>query len=508
MLKKFVLSIGVVGLLAGAFSCNSDSNSEIYTGSILDNSTQVTAFSLTRDDSVLVSLDSVFFSIDLKNATIFNADSLPFGTRIDKLVPKISYTAASKAEITYPRPGMADSVVDYLNHSTDSIDFSHGNVKFRIVSGNGESERTYSIKVNVHKMKPDSLYWSDMAYAKLPTNLSAPTAQRTVRLAGKAYCLTASGKSYCIASTATPADNNSWEKATVNFGFTPKVNSFAATSDALFILGTDGKLYKSADGSSWTATGEIWYSIIGGYGTDLMGVKTDGTKYYHATYPATAETEVKEGFPVSDISQPITFDTQWGNKPQLYILGGLDSQGKTVAHTWGYDGKVWARISSTPLPFGVAGITMFPYHSYLTNTDNWSVTGYEVLIALGGKKADGAINRKTYISYNMGLVWRECSELMQLPAEFPETVDAQALVFSSTLHARSNTAAGWTSVAGRKLPPYYMIAPASPASRAVKPIESWDCPYIYLFGGTDLTDTLNDSVWRGVLNRLTFKPLQ
>lgn len=63
-------------------------------------------------------------------------------------------------------------------------------------------------------------------------------------------------------------------------------------------------------------------------------------------------------------------------------------------------------------------------------------------------------------------------------------------------------------MAGRKLPPYYMIAPASPASRAVKPIESWDCPYIYLFGGTDLTGTLNDSVWRGVLNRLTFKPLQ
>ncbi len=36
----------------------------------------------------------------------------------------------------------------------------------------------------------------------------------------------------------------------------------------------------------------------------------------------------------------------------------------------------------------------------------------------------------------------------------------------------------------------------------------WDCPYIYLFGGFGSEgEVLNDSVWRGALNRLTFKPI-
>lgn len=35
----------------------------------------------------------------------------------------------------------------------------------------------------------------------------------------------------------------------------------------------------------------------------------------------------------------------------------------------------------------------------------------------------------------------------------------------------------------------------------------WDCPYIYIFGGLSDAGTLNDEVWRGVLNRLTFVPL-
>ena len=34
----------------------------------------------------------------------------------------------------------------------------------------------------------------------------------------------------------------------------------------------------------------------------------------------------------------------------------------------------------------------------------------------------------------------------------------------------------------------------------------WDCPYIYIFGGETGRSVLNDEIWRGVLNRLTFIP--
>ena len=38
-------------------------------------------------------------------------------------------------------------------------------------------------------------------------------------------------------------------------------------------------------------------------------------------------------------------------------------------------------------------------------------------------------------------------------------------------------------------------------------IINWDCPYIYLYGGLDAQGTLHNSVWRGVINRLTFVPI-
>lgn len=44
-------------------------------------------------------------------------------------------------------------------------------------------------------------------------------------------------------------------------------------------------------------------------------------------------------------------------------------------------------------------------------------------------------------------------------------------------------------------------------SRAIKPVTSWECPYIYLIGGVNEYGELNNNIWRGVINRFTFKPL-
>lgn len=131
-------------------SCNEDSNdgeSEVIYGS-----TQVKSFKLKADAKVLSGLDSVFFSIDLVNARIFNADSLPYGTKTDKLVLQITTDACSKVELNVPRKNAADTVINYLTNSTDSIDFTNGPVRLHLVSFDGKSERDYTINVNVHKM--------------------------------------------------------------------------------------------------------------------------------------------------------------------------------------------------------------------------------------------------------------------------------------------------------------------------------------------------------------------
>ncbi|MDE6817778.1 MAG: hypothetical protein K2J09_01250, partial [Muribaculaceae bacterium] len=45
-------------------------------------------------------------------------------------------------------------------------------------------------------------------------------------------------------------------------------------------------------------------------------------------------------------------------------------------------------------------------------------------------------------------------------------------------------------------------------SRAVRPINEWDAPYLMIMGGYDANDRLLSQGWVGVINRLTFKPLQ
>ena len=87
MIKKLILPSTLAALI-GVTACNSDSPEEfVYESS---SSVQVTAFSLKADSKVLDSLENVFFSIDLVKGEIFNADSLPFGKKINKLIPDVT----------------------------------------------------------------------------------------------------------------------------------------------------------------------------------------------------------------------------------------------------------------------------------------------------------------------------------------------------------------------------------------------------------------------------------
>ena len=66
-------------LLLAAGACNSSENYG-QEGTADYSGTAVKSFSLKENDQVLNNIDSVFFSIDLVNGMIFNADSLPVGT--------------------------------------------------------------------------------------------------------------------------------------------------------------------------------------------------------------------------------------------------------------------------------------------------------------------------------------------------------------------------------------------------------------------------------------------
>ena len=503
LISPIVLSVA----LLGAYSCNSDGTYSEYEYT-KSSSVEVKSFSLKNDKKVLDSLENVFFSIDLTGARIFNADSLPYGTKVSRLIPNITTSQASVVQIEFPRPGMTDSVVNYLTNSTDSIDFSNGPVKLRVKSENQLVERVYTINVNVHQVKPDSLMWDKMESGALSTSFAAIAESYTACMGGKYYTLTSNSArtAYCMATTADPAEGP-WVTADVTPGFTPDITTLRATESALYILSTDGKLYESADGLNWTSTGQQFESLIGGYEDQLLCVRKDASgKYTHYTYPDMTASALDAAFPVKGASQPASYTTPMGYTSSLVIVGGRTADGTLSSAAWGFDGTSWARLTtSKPLKTALEGMTLVAYDLFKVTSSTWAPEQYPALIAMGG--SDGIANsRAVYYSRDWGMTWQVAPELMNLPEDVPAFAFAPAYTYTTTMH--KSRASQWNAVSLPALPhgAHLMELPAS--SRATKPVTQWEAPAIYVFGGIDNDGNAYSTVWRARIRRYTFCPIQ
>lgn len=502
MAKQLVIPIIIALMSAMAASCGSDpvpgTNTE-------EKSVQVKKFNLADDYKVLDSLENVFFTIDLKDARIFNADSLPYGTKIDRLIPEITVvSSASLVEIQIPRPNMKDTIYDYNEHSTDSVDFSNGPVHLRVVSQGNLVERTYEIKVNVHQVKPDTIAWSSIESAPLPTSFGHIDGQKVVELDGKYYCFTSSEGKYCLASTSDPAAS-SWESKEFELPFAADANTLAVADGRFFVLDADGRLRSSdSDMASWTETGCVWSGIYGAYGTELIGCAEDNGMWTIEMYPSGKSTPMPEGFPVKATSAPQTFTSEMAFSPELMMVGGIDAAGRYVNGAWGYDGTDWAMISHRPMPQGYEGMCLVAYDLFTVPNTTWRPHKYPALLAFGGIGPDG-INRTVYTSSDWGMTWRKGSDLIQLPADLEVCAGSSAIVYATTLHAARTSRQGWTPLQVRPLYPHCAPVPWL-ASRVEKPVTEWECPAIYVYGGRDENGRMSTKAWRGQLIRYTFLP--
>ena len=123
---------------------------------------------------------------------------------------------------------------------------------------------------------------------------------------------------------------------------------------------------------------------------------------------------------------------------------------------------------------------MIPYYSVALNIRYVASTS-PILLAFGGNEVDGTMNGRMYMSVDQGVHWAEAPVYMQPGEDVPAFTGAQALVIEQTLRPES--------------------------SRAVRPISSWECPYIYIFGGLN-TGGFSPYIRRGYINYFTFLPIQ
>lgn len=478
-LKNLALGLVFASAISPAFvACNSSEEIPNY----LPSSASVRSFSLASNRSVLPNLDSVYFSIDLYSGAIFNADSLPYGTKTNALVPIILTDGSSVAELHVPRPNTTDTVINYLENSTDSVDFSNGPVKLRIISLDGKTERNYSISVNVHKLPTDTLTWSRLEGQNLPTVFNAVSEQHTTEAGGTFYCVTRYENRYSIAVTTDPA--GSWDAQEVTLPANPRLNTLTATTEGIYILDKDSKVYKSTDnGKTWTATDVEMDFAIGGYGDKLLGTRKIGSDWKIVQYPGEMTWSLPAGFPVRGASVPMSYRFEMSLTPQMLIIGGRDANDEYLNKTWAFDGSQWADITRGAIPEALEGMNLVPYFNIHTDTTAWHVaTRNSVLLAFGGQRADGTINDTVYMSTNFGMHWTKAPENLQIPTTIvPPRTDSQAFTVTTTVKS---------------------------TGRATAPITEWEVPYIYLFGGVNTEGQTYNTIYRGAIKQFTFKPLQ
>lgn len=458
-------------------------------------STLISAFSLGSNDKVLYHLDSVFFAIDQDRCLIYNVDSLPVGTDVTKLTVSATFPSSVRAAQFHVTGGkvMRDTTFSYSSTTADSIDFT-GHVQLAVTSLDGNHTRTYTIKVNVHNVEPDSLNWEQRSRRDIPNVNTTLQASKAVQQGDTYYILAQDGNGYELNSATHPGQGQ-WENTAVDFGFTPQVGSFTATSNAFYVLDQDGALYRSTGGATgWTACGVKWHSILGGYGARVLGIVADGDTYKHDEYPRPAgfsPAAVPASFPVSDASPLTMASNEWTASQQAMMLGGRTASGKLTRAVWGYDGQQWGEITDPKLNLtlpAVADAVIVPYYTYSVDTATFKTTQRIVWLMMGGMTDEG-LNTTTYISYNQGISWSQAGKSMQLPSYITPFWQAQAFVVNETLSAKAPR---------RK--------PYTPSGQTT-PVTEWQCPYIYLVGGRAASGAALGSIWRGVVNRLQFKPI-
>lgn len=492
---------------------NEEEESETYYGSMTTTSTLVSNFYFKSDANVIDHLDSVFFSIDQERCVIYNADSLPVGTKVTALLPVVSFpsTVSSAKFIVKGGKVQSDTTITYTSSSTDSIDFS-GNVQLQVTSNDGQYTRTYTIKVNVHQTEPDELYWSQLARRDLPNVTGTVKAVKAVqRDADNYYCLMLDGGDYVLSHAAHPAQGT-WDKQVLSFPFTPDVNSFTATSEAFYLLDTEGNLYRSDDCTAWTSCGVKWSWLIGAYGDKVLGVNIDGGEYRYDEYPRAsgyALQVIDPEFPVKGGSALALASNEWTDASQASFMGGVKSDGSLSNLVWGYDGTRWGQVSNTSqtnvLP-ALSGAMLIPYVTYKVSTTNFKAEQRVTWLVLGGRTGSGSINNRVYASYNQGITWQVGFDGLQLPTHVTPGADAQAFVLSKTLKASSNVNV-WRGLPLRVESTWAHSIMRKAASDRTQPVTEWECPYIYVFGGTTASGEVLNNVWTAVLTRLTYKPV-
>ncbi len=411
---------------------------------------------------------SLVWDVDLKDSVIVNLDSLPYKTKINKVIPKFSFYSTSSCFV-YLRDANNQPLDTVSLSGKDTLDFTKV-FKIKNIAADNTKERSYFVKVNVHQVRPELYQWN-----KVVDNIftHSVTKQKAVFYKEKFLLYVSSGTTNYL-YTSTNAIN--WaDKSTSLVGFPADCNmrEMIEFNSKLYVLSSDFKLFSSADGLSWANENVTLsdnnfnlYSILFIYNSNLWSIiksKTDNV--YHFATSTDGITWIAKGlipvnYPVRDFAS-LGFTTRT-NLPKALATGGYGANGDLLKNVWSTEnGNYWLDFSTDNFTHGYrAGSSIITY-------DN-------KLFLFGGLDKLSEPNLKPYlVSKDDGLSW-----------SVPDSI---------------NNCLRQMNISSTKDTTYI-----SYKSRAYQSVITRN-NIIYLIGGVNPSESKSYSdVWIGKLNRLSF----
>ncbi len=364
-LYKNIIFIFLVSLTL--YSCSLNSASTVETS---DDAT-ISAFSINDNDSS-ENASSAVFTIDDEKNIIYNVDSLPYNTRIDSLIPSITFESSDGFIIN-------DSLTYDYYTTIKAIDFKN-KVKVTNIASDGETKKTYYVDLRVHKIDPYQYVWS-----QLTSQIGADVFenQKAVLYKNALHFYTNSGiNTYLYTST----DGATWVKKDVNglpadIVFLNNIDVF--NNQILLLYGTE--IYSTTDGINWSklTTDNVYKykSLICEFQNKLFAVGQNISTGNYSIISSTNATSWNEesilptDFPVTGFAAT-TFKPKYGNKKML-VVGGNDKNGSILNTRWSTeDGMYWVNLKNAKSSFGPlsnAGVAYYGsrlllFDTYYSNT--------------------------------------------------------------------------------------------------------------------------------------------
>ena len=360
---------------------------------------QISSFKLSSDS--ISGLDTVKFTIDQLTGRIFNIDSLPFGTKIEKVVCTITAASSYALSGIEVSPYAYPDSTYYLNNLSDSINFS-APVKFVVHAYDQVTTKVYMAQVNIHQVVPDSMVWSMYANPMIGITVKDQKVVTYDYNGSENYFMyvkpAESGKPYQLYYAPVSAPKG-WQSL-----------SLTGLPSA-----TNGTLYRSEDGLTWSAVENAPFVkyVLGSVkqGTKQPSalatiVDQEGKLAFYAMNESMewiAGDAVASGFPVTGFS-----NLQYAAMYHEYLMtaSGRTADNQVVNTTWAtMDGISWALMASGDANF--------------TKREGAMITNYDdKFFLIGGIDASNKALKDMYQSIDYGISWSLIDSMVVLPTDY------------------------------------------------------------------------------------------